>query len=262
MKKLTLLSISLLFLLSLLNTGCFWDFPGRCIDGKGSLTSETRDIKDFDEVELDISADVVLHYDSVFKVEVKAQSNLLAEIKTEKRGNRLVIESSECFRGTPTITIEVYLPKLRAVTLNSSGHISSSDRFKADALALTIAGSGDITLDADANTLTNNISGSGDLIWNGKSAYVETNISGSGDFNWESGAADEYFVNIAGSGGTYSFNAPVKSADIKVSGSGNIEVNAEENLKVNITGSGNVYYKGKPSISVNITGSGKLEDRN
>jgi hypothetical protein len=262
MKKLTLLSISLLFSVMLLNSGCFWDFPGRCIDGKGGITSETRDVKDFDEVELDISANVVLHEDSIFKVEVEAQTNLLAEIKTEKVGNRLVIKSSQCFRGDPTITVDVYLPTLRAVVLNSSGHISSPDKFKTDALALTIAGSGDITLNAEANTITNTISGSGDLIWNGKSKYVETNINGSGDFNWQSGGADDYFVNITGSGGAYSFNAPAKNADIKIGGSGNIEVNASDKLTVNITGSGNVYYKGHPSISVNITGSGKLEDRN
>lgn len=262
MKKLTLLSISLLFSLALLNNGCSWDFPGRCIDGKGGISSETRDVQNFDEVELDISADVVLHYDSIFKVEVKAQNNLLSAIKTEKNGNRLIIKSSECFRGDPNIQVDVYLPKLRAVVLTSSGHISSPDNFKSDALEMTISGSGDITLNADANSITNSISGSGDLIFNGKSAYLETNISGSGDFNWESGATDEYFVNIAGSGGTYSFNAPVKKADIKISGSGNIEVNAAESLKVNITGSGNVYYKGHPSISVSITGSGKLEDRN
>lgn len=261
MKKLTLLSISLLLSTMLLNTGCFWDFPGRCIDGNGGIITETRDVKDFDQIELDISADVVLHYDSIFKVEVKAQNNLLTDIKTEKSGKSLVIKSSQCFRGNPNITVNVYMPKLRGISLNSSGHIST-DKFTEDALAVTIAGSGDINLAADAATITNIISGSGDLIWNGKSGYVETNINGSGDFNWESGSADDYFVNITGSGGAYSFNAPVKNADIKISGSGNIEVNASDKLSVNITGSGNVYYKGHPSFSLNVTGSGKVEDRN
>ncbi len=43
-----------------------------------------------------------------------------------------------------------------------------------------------------------------------------------------------------------------------ISGSGNTEITANNQLKVTIAGSGNVYYRGTPVITTTIAGSGAV----
>ena len=47
-------------------------------------------------------------------------------------------------------------------------------------------------------------------------------------------------------------------SDIRISGSGDVRIRAEERLKVRISGSGKVYYTGNPVIESEISGSGMI----
>ncbi|MBK6634921.1 MAG: DUF2807 domain-containing protein [Chitinophagaceae bacterium] len=86
-------------------------------------------------------------------------------------------------------------------------------------------------------------------------------MAGSGNINFSQGTAQNFISTIAGSGSVYAFGMQAVHADIIISGSGNQEISAGNNLKVNIAGSGNVYYKGTPVINVHISGSGAVIPR-
>ena len=70
--------------------------------------------------------------------------------------------------------------------------------------------------------------------------------------------ADELRAKVSGSGEVDALDFPVKSAYLKVSGSGNIRSSVLDFLDVDISGSGNVYYEGNPQLDVHISGSGDL----
>ena len=53
-------------------------------------------------------------------------------------------------------------------------------------------------------------------------------------------------------------NLATDQTNLNLSGSGDVEVNAQPKLEVTIKGSGNVYYKGNPDKSIQIKGSGKI----
>ena len=54
-------------------------------------------------------------------------------------------------------------------------------------------------------------------------------------------------------------NINSKDVDAKISGSGNLKVNASSSIIAKISGSGNVYYKGSATnINSKVVGSGRI----
>jgi hypothetical protein len=72
----------------------------------------------------------------------------------------------------------------------------------------------------------------------------------------------ELEIDLMGSGSFKGYSINVKECRINIEGSGDCEVNVNEELDVRIKGSGDVYYKGHPSINTNINGSGTLISSN
>jgi hypothetical protein len=73
MKK---LSVALLSALILLITSC------EKIDGEGPVVTETRDVSGFSGIDFRIGGDVYFKKDTVYKVEVSAQQNILDKLET------------------------------------------------------------------------------------------------------------------------------------------------------------------------------------
>ena len=68
-------------------------------------------------------------------------------------------------------------------------------------------------------------------------------------------------MEISGSGEYAGDDLVVARAQVRISGSGGVVVNAAETLDVTISGSGDVQFLGTPSVTQNITGSGSVSAR-
>ena len=66
-------------------------------------------------------------------------------------------------------------------------------------------------------------------------------------------------ISISGSGNIDALDLASQVAEIRISGSGSIRVNVQQNLDVRISGSGSVKYRGQPQISQSISGSGSVK---
>jgi hypothetical protein len=88
---------------------------------------------------------------------------------------------------------------------------------------------------------------------------VDIKINGSGKVDIESGNLKHQSLSIGGSGKFNVSNVKSESADVKISGSGKANVWVADNLNIKISGSGKLYYYGSPKISSNISGSGKVD---
>jgi hypothetical protein len=77
-----------------------------------------------------------------------------------------------------------------------------------------------------------------------------------------SGKTNLLDASITGAGNIRALDMEARNVSLKITGSGNCEVNAFETLDVKITGSGDVKYKGSPQISKKVTGSGKIRQIN
>ena len=73
------------------------------------------------------------------------------------------------------------------------------------------------------------------------------------------GEVEAQDIRISGSGDFRGQDLSTTSTSVVVSGSGDVDVRAEDELDVMISGSGSVRYGGDPSISKVVSGSGSVK---
>ena len=244
MKKLKMLSIFLMMLF--LATSC--DDTGNngifnCECGEGDIVSQTLNINEFTGVKLRGSSKVFITQGNDFQVIVEGQQNIIDLIELDIQDNIWEIEFEECIRDYEKLNFYITIPDITRLEVSGSGDIVGQNAFNADVLQLKVDGSGEVDVEIEnAETVETKIEGSGKIKVKGQANDSENRISGSGDLR--------------------AFDLEVLTSYVKITGSGDAEVNASDELKVKITGSGNVYYKGNPAIDVDITGTGDLVNAN
>lgn len=226
-------SVFILILGLILFTSC------DCIEGEGPIVTETRILSDFDAIEIETSADVILSKSDQFGIEIKGQQNILDILRTRLRGRTLVIDYEElCVTNTRKLEIHISMPELTEVQLQGSGDIQSDDAFTMDDLILGVSGSGSIDMEVNAGSVEAEINGSGNIYLEGETNWFRSAIRGSGDIRASRLKASQVKIRIAGSGNTY--------------------IHAVDELDVSISGSGDVSYSGNPAITTKASGSGSI----
>lgn len=133
----------------------------------------------------------------------------------------------------------------------------------ASTLDIDISGSGEVTLaGVRGDRLDVDISGSGDVdLSKVHVSEADARVSGSGSVRF-GGDADRVEARVSGSGEVFARRLTAQRAVISVSGSGEIEVTAEESVKINISGSGDVTVWGDPDDrDRSVSGSGDITFR-
>ena len=207
--------------------------------GSGDLVTETRNVTGFHAIEASIPGKMEVLVDSVYKVEVTCEENIIDYLDTKVVNGVLEINFDRNVYDVDKLKITVSAPSWDAFELSGSANIDVQHAIDGSNLDLEISGSGDIDLfKADFDKFNINISGSGNVALNGSGTDMECTVSGSGELE--------------------ALDCPVKTADINVSGSGDVRLDVSTTLKVNISGSGTVEYKGDAEVTKNISGSGKV----
>jgi hypothetical protein len=214
----------------------------RTISGNGNIATSERDAVGFKEIRCSGSYDVELTQGSPSSVKIKTDNNLQSYIVTDVRGDELNIHTKEGVNLHPTDKIKLYITtdKLEEFKLAGNGNVTTTNKFSGgDHLNLDISGSGDLHFDVNTPSVQSSISGTGNIYVSGETKDSKIEIAGSGNYNAEDLKAENVTVRIAGSGDARLF--------------------ADQSLDINIAGVGNVYYKGNASVSQNIAGSGKIK---
>jgi hypothetical protein len=213
------------------------------INGKGEVVRTSRTVAEYSGIELSMDATVYYTQGNIYSLEIEAQENLVGYIKTDVKGNDLVIREQHGVVLGKHDPIRIYItaPDISSLAVSGSGVINVNGNWNGDVLSTVISGSGTIAVSSlKCDKISSDISGSGDIEINGGLCNTEDfSISGSGSI-------DMRMVECAS---TY--------ADI--SGSGDVYTNVQKLLDAEISGSGNVYYYGTPAINTHISGSGKIE---
>lgn len=188
------------------------------IRGSGDVRTEERAVSGFDEILLEGGGSIVVDVSGTESLTIEADDNLLPLLTSEVVGGRLELRTRESIAPSRPIVYTI-----------------SAVAFE----GISIVGGGDlVATDLDCNSFDASIAGAGDLDLSGRCDRLDLAITGAGDF---AGASFE-----------------VVAADIDISGSGEVVVNATDELVVRITGSGDVGYLGDPSTDVDISGSGDV----
>ncbi len=231
-----------LFIIALLAVVVFYGCK-ECIEATGEKTDRQEYPESFKKLKIDIPADVLVRQGDSTSILIQGAENLVQNIVLKQKGDKLIIDSENCFSGSSDIEILLITPTLSHLKINGSANVVTDDIFRTRELAVELNGSGGIDLSLYSDALDIEINGSGDARLKGTSGQLNIEIDGNGNVDAEELLTDD--------------------CEISISGSGDCRVDVQNSLKADISGSGTVTYEGKvEDIRSNINGSGELVRKN
>ncbi|RDC63464.1 head GIN domain-containing protein [Adhaeribacter pallidiroseus] len=230
-------NIALLFAATLLTlTSC----DDEVLRGRGDTVSRTRPVGNFDAVSAGGEFEIYLSQGPTKDILLEGQENVLTEVSTQVRNNKLYIEF-EKNRVKIQKPVRIYLttPQLTGISVSGANSVRSLTDWQVDNLNIDASGNSSIYLNVKgAQTIETDISGSVNMELNGDAEFQKIDISGSGNIK--------------------AFGLATKTADIDISGSGKCEVTVLDKIDAKLSGSGRVRYKGSPTVNTKISGSGSV----
>jgi hypothetical protein len=192
--------------------------------GSGKSSSDVRSILQFtrfSKVVIAGAADVHIYQGDERSVIVMGDDNIIPLITTDVIGDTLRIDSRGSYRTTSPLRVSVTTPDISDVTVSGSADVIISE-IQQDHAKLKVSGSGDITA-------------------SGRVTQLELRASGSGDIRTMSVKAETVNAKCSGSGDI--FAKASKSASLKITGSGDINIYGKPNIVNSISkGSGDIRF--------------------
>jgi hypothetical protein len=217
------------------------DSAGPAIEGSGKLVDVHRDVGAFHALRIDGPLDVDARPGTSPGVTVHADDNVEPLVETVVEDDTLIV-------------------RLRHGTrLNTHGKMRVDVQFtRLDATKQM--GSGDLVVqEAKATSFKSAIAGGGNLaLHHVQAGQLAVSVAGSGDVTAD-GQADEAKFSVAGSGDITADSLVARKVEVHISGSGDARVQATESLDARIAGSGDIAYRGHPrDVSRKVSGSGSI----
>ncbi|SEK70225.1 head GIN domain-containing protein [Parapedobacter koreensis] len=207
-----------------------------------SFGDEVREVQGFHAIANSGSIDVEVHFGDRESVRLVGDDAAIREVETKVENGTLEIGfkkgSWKMGRNWGKVTAHVTAKRLDGIKQSGSGNVTVSGILSGNELSAALSGSGRITFESDVQVFNGAISGSGRITAAGDATESNISISGSGRFD----------------GG----ELKSQSANLKISGSGNITIHTDKQLDASISGSGNVNYSGNAQTNVRTSGSGRL----
>lgn len=208
--------------------------------------SETREVGPYEGLHIAGPYEVTLISGKEGSVTLFGEQDDLENIEVYVKKGKLIIKkknqswfSDWSFKK---ISIRIPIEKISSVVLSGSGKIKSQKPIVANRFKTVISGSGDIHLELEATLVESTVTGSGDLSLKGQTESAEFTLTGSGNI-------DARFLKA-------------QKGQAKITGSGDIEMHANETFNGSITGSGDLVCYGNPTQQITkVTGSGDITIR-
>lgn len=129
MKKLFFAACALTVVIS----SCVID-DGHRVRGNGQVHSKTFDLKDFDQLDIDLAATVILKQDPAFEVRIETDNNLLSNIEVNTEAHTLKINEKDNFslKATKGIKIYISMPVVKQLTLSSAASLKTENKIEQD----------------------------------------------------------------------------------------------------------------------------------
>ena len=210
-------------------------------DGNGERVTEEREVATFSRVRSNSELDVQVLQGPEQALSVSLDSNLIDLVGSRVSDDTLYIETREDIGDmVDGPHVRIVVPALTAAKLAGSG--SMKLRFDEPELPLDLY-----------------LSGSGSLGFEGNAAAIGAFLSGSGEIRL-AGKASDARLELSGSGSIDGRHLTTDSADIDLSGSGDVSAHAQSSVRVALSGSGNIDIYGGPVVETyDTSGSGEID---
>jgi hypothetical protein len=216
-----------------------------CLKGPGETVTKEFEIESFTDVNLYDRLDIYLVDDTVYKIKIIADENIIEDIQSECKDSVLSISadiSCEFLKDTD-IERRVYIhsPDISKIFIYGANRIFSEDTLYYPRFLIRI---------------------------HSKIAFVDIKLScnhffleqwnSTGNFNVE---GETVYYSILNHGYSYIYSDKLKAQYVHITqkSTGDNYVSAEKKITANIYETGNIYYIGEPEINIEEqTSSGKI----
>lgn len=206
------------------------------ISGNSILDSLHQEISKFDTIEVLGPFEITLQKGNRHKITIVGESNLIPYVEFDVNKNKLVLRTSNNKRldskTDNPIHITLTAKELSEIYVLGSSKISSSNSLFSKHLLLELIGSGEIQLPVNSQTVSVHITGSGHIHLHGSCKTIKGKITGSGHLHSEELKTEKSFLRLTGSG--------------------QANINCSDKIKAMIDGTADVVYTGNPK-SVEIS---------
>lgn len=189
------------------------------LEGDGVAKSESREIQAFTSIELRGALGVELTTGPLDKLVLTGDENVLSAVSTTVEDGVLIVRETQNVSSKTPLSLAVHAPLVKKVGVHGVAKLHATG------------------LSETSFTLTCQGTASAEL----------------------SGAVDTLDVEMSGAGHVSAVDLVAKTARVKLSGTGSVDVNATDTLSATVSGVGSVRYKGSPKVDRNISGVGKIE---
>jgi len=199
---------------------------------------------DFDSI--DVSGSAVIRFvqgasDEVF---VEGDDELQNAVSVEVRGGRLSVQSRSSWKfwNARRLHMTVTARDLKRLSISGAADLTATGPVQVERLRIDISGAGSTRFDQlRADQLVFQVSGAGDGRVAGAVKQLDVSISGKSQFHGEKLMSER--------------------ARVSISGVGDVEVWAVQDLSISVAGVGTVDYWGTPSVRRSVSGLGTVNER-
>ncbi len=259
MKK---IAIFIILLLANNANGQWWG--SKKIKGNGNVITKTIQTKVYENITTRGSMDILLVKGKEGQIEIKGEENIIPYITIESDGSTLDIafKNGYSINYKKDIIITVPFEEIKNIKGIGSGDIYCKETFISPELEVTLKGSGSANFsNVKATKVHLEIRGSGEINFHGQTQSITNSLYGSGDIKLK-GKTQSIEIDMKGSGNIEAFGMETNISNIKLYGSGDVNVFAKNKIEYKIYGSGDIQYKGKPKLlEGRIYGSGDIQQR-
>lgn len=176
------------------------------VQGSGNSKTEKRNVSGFNKIDVGNAVNVEVAVGGGFSVEVTADDNLLANIRTEASGDTLKIYSADSISTKTPVNVKVTMPEIENFEASgaSSGVLTN---VKADDLELKASGASKIKIE---------------------------------------GTAQELNAEVSGASSLEALNLKLQDAKVEASGASKAAVSVSGDLDANASGASKIIYSGAP----------------
>ncbi|AFN75709.1 Hypothetical protein MROS_2479 [Melioribacter roseus P3M-2] len=210
--------VTVLFLIAIIVAGCgVWG-----VRGSGNLRTETREIRNFNKIEVGGAYDIKIKCGEKESIEITAEENLLPLIETKVKHNRLIIDTRRSISPRKEIKIVVTVPELNYIECSGANNMRVYN-IETEDLDVELSGAGNIVMDGNVKTL-------------------HAEISGAGNIDAKSLKAENVYISVSGAASASVYAS--KYLNASVSGVGSIDYYGDpEKTKTNVSGIGSISRK-------------------
>ncbi len=189
------------------------------IKGSGVKITESRELKPFSTLKVSGKVRAEIRCGEPQSVSVTTDDNLVQYLETRVRSGELSVRFTRSVSSKAGVLLAVSVPEFDGIGISGAADVTIAD-IRSDTLKIGVSGAAEIKASGEAGTLQ---------------------------------------LEISGAGKVHALELAAGTASVRISGTGNVELYAEDELSVNIAGAGRVTCAGQPEkVTKHISGAGRV----